>query len=326
MSEQPFYHLRPNKCIDRSLFVQMLAGLSRVLPIARYQYTGFGSFLFDDFRAFHDILNIGNMISLERDERECDRARYNVPYNCISVRNISFSDYLSELDIGEDEHNIFWLDFTDPRSLGRQISDYASLLEMLNPNDVVRITLNAAPSTLGDAQKPEELQRRRLEVLKDRVNDEYLPPQLSPEAVTTTNYPRTLLEIIKNATTLSLTDEPPYSPNFLFPLFSNIYADGQQMLTFTGIVLNSHENEALIRTALENYAFVNFSWNTPNFIEIPALSIREITELNKLLPNPDVRQLIIAAFPFIFSEHDPQPIESYISYYKYYPNYFKVSF
>lgn len=43
MASQPFYHLRPNKSIDRNLFVQTLIGLTSVFPVADYWYTGFGS-------------------------------------------------------------------------------------------------------------------------------------------------------------------------------------------------------------------------------------------------------------------------------------------
>lgn len=130
----------------------------------------------------------------------------------------------------------------------------------------------------------------------------------------------------KAATMECLSENPPYSPNFMLPLFSSIYADGQQMVTFTGIVLDSHEKEAKIKEALKNYPHNTFSWDTPSKIEIPALSVREITELNKLLPNPDIRQQLIECFPFIFSEKDGQAVDSYISYYKYYPNYHQVSF
>lgn len=34
MASQPFYHLRPNKSIDRNLFVQTLIGLTSVFPVA----------------------------------------------------------------------------------------------------------------------------------------------------------------------------------------------------------------------------------------------------------------------------------------------------
>ena len=62
MANQPFYHLRPNKSIDRNLFIQTLIGLSSFFPISEYQYTGFGSYLFDDFKLLHDTLNIQHII------------------------------------------------------------------------------------------------------------------------------------------------------------------------------------------------------------------------------------------------------------------------
>ena len=95
LAKQPFYHLRPNKSIDRSLFVQTLIGLSRELPISDYKYTGFGSYLFDDFKLLHDTLNISNMVSLEKDEVEFQRAVYNAPYGCISIQNTDSTQYIS---------------------------------------------------------------------------------------------------------------------------------------------------------------------------------------------------------------------------------------
>lgn len=325
LANQPFYHLRPNKSVDRKLFVQTLIGLSSELPISEYKYTGFGSYLFDDFKLLHDTLNISNMVSLENDEIEFQRAEYNSPYGCISIKNIGSTQYISDLSIEDDEHNIFWLDFVSPGELGTQLSDYSTLLNILNPEDIVRITLNANPDSLGRYNCPDQLQELRLKELRKRVSDSYIWPAISPKDVTTKKYPVTLLRILKEATMASLT-ETQYSPNFMLPLFSSVYADGQQMVTFTGIILDSHEKESRIREALKSYPHNTFSWNNPSRIEIPALTVREITELNKLLPNSDIRQQLIKEFPFIFTEKNIQAVDSYISYYKYYPNYHQVNF
>lgn len=326
MAKQPFYHLRPNKSIDRSLFVQTLIGLSKQLPISDYHYTGFGSYLFDDFKLLHDTLNISNMTSLEIDSTVYERAMFNLPYGCIQVKNTGSTEYLTELMLDDNEHNIFWLDFVSPSELGIQLSDFSTLLNQLNPGDIVRITLNANPDSLGKSAEPDSLQEYRLGKLKERVPDAYLPHSLSPTDVTTTNYPLTLLKILKAVALEALHDSPPYDSNFMLPLFSSIYADGQQMLTFTGIVLDSHEEEQQIREALSTYPHNTFKWDLPCRIEIPALTVREIMEFNKLLPNPEIQQQLIEKFPFIFSDRDMNAVESYISYYKYYPNYHYVSF
>ena len=326
MTNQPFYHLRPNKSIDRNLFVQTLIGLSSLFPIPDYRYTGFGSYLFDDFKLLHDTLNIQEMISLEKDIMEYERAKYNLPYSCIDVKNIGSTEYLSELFIEDGEHNIFWLDYVNPADLGTQLADYATLLNILNTGDIVRITLNANPASLGKSNNPDELHHIRFSRLKERVPDMYFPTSASMENMTTQQYPLLLLKVIKNITMQSLVDEPPYSPCFMLPLFSSLYADGQQMITFTGIVLDSHDKESDIKNALKNYPHNTFTWDNPCRIEIPALSVREITEINKLLPNEFARQQLINDFSFIFSEKDSQSVDSYISFYKYYPNYHQVSF
>lgn len=326
MANQPFYHLRPNKYIDRNLFIQTLIGLNSQFPISEYRYTGFGSYLFDDFKLLHDTLNINCMTSLEIDSTEYQRAVYNVPYGCINVKNVSSTEYISQLSLRDDEHNIFWLDFVSPGELGSQLSDYSDLLNLLNPNDIVRITLNANPDSLGKHPDPDQIQKVRIENLKTRVKEEYLPRTLKPEDVTRRNYPITLLKIIKAVTLEALTDSPPYSPNFLLPLFSSVYSDGQQMLTFTGIVLDSHDKKELISTALAKYPHNTFSWDTPCNISIPPLTLREISEINKLLPDTVCQQQLIEKFPFIFSEKDAESVESYISYYKYYPHFHQVSF
>lgn len=326
MSNQPFYHLRLNKYIDRNLFIQTLIGLNSQFPISEYKYTGFGSYLFDDFKLLHDALNINSMTSLEMDSTEYQRAVYNVPYGCINIKNISSTEYISQLSLSDGEHNIFWLDFVSPTELGTQLSDFASLLNLLNPNDIIRITLNANPGALGKHSEPDKLQEVRLEKLRSRVKEEYLPHNLKSEDVTRQKYPITLLEILKAVTLESLTDSPPYSPNFLLPIFSSVYSDGQQMLTFTGIVLDSHDKEELISRALAKYPHNNFSWDKPCRISVPPLTVREMLEINKLLPDTVTQQQLIKIFPFIFSEKDSESVESYISYYKYYPHFHQVSF
>ena len=325
-SKQPFYYLRPNKSIDRSLFIQTLIGLNNILPISEYSYLGFGSYLFDDFKLIHDTIGISKMISLEKESEEYTRAVFNKPYNCIEIINSTSSDYLSNLMVTDDSHGIFWLDYTAPAELGSQLADFATLLNIANANDIVRITLNANPDSLGKCKDPDKLQELRLDNLKDRVPDNYLFPSVTPNDVTKKKYPITLLKILKAVALESLIDSPPYSPAFFLPLFSCVYADGQQMVTLTGIVLDSHEKESRIKEALCKYSHVNYMWDNPCRIEIPHLTLREITEINKYLPDENVKQILTEKFPFVFSEKDEEMVDSYIEHYKFYPSYHKISF
>lgn len=326
MTEQPFYHLRPNKNIDRNLFVQTLLGLSRIYHISQYQYTGFGSYLFDDFKLLHNTLNISHMTSLERDPVSYERAKFNVPYHCIHIKNIGSHDYITNLNVKDNSHNIFWLDFVCPSEINEQLNDYATLLSALNSHDIVRITVNANSASLGKNKDKKDLHEYRLEQLKERITDEYLPVDIKPTDMNTQGYPLVLLKILKTVVMRTFTEDPSYNTNFLFPLFSSVYADGQPMLTFLGIVLNSHREEKKIKDALKDYPHNNFKWDDPCKIQIPPLSMLEITEINKMLPNQKAQQHLMHKFPFIFPTSNLENLKSYISYYKYYPNYHQISF
>lgn len=324
MANQPFYHLRPNKYIDRYLFVQTLQGLSRLYPIEDYKYTGFGSYLFDDFKVLHEVLNISKMTSLEEDPNICERADFNRPYACITIEPQNSTAYLAELLIGDEEHNIFWLDFVAPSLLGSQLSDYSTLLSQLNVHDIVRITLNANPDSLGKNNDPNTVHEKRLKTLRERVPAEYINYDVAAESVTAQKYPHTLLSILKAAT---LECFGPYDSKYLLPLFATVYADGQQMLTFTGVVLEKGSDEdTKIKDVLKPYTHHSFNWDDITKICVPSLSSKEIFAINKLLPSSDAKQQLQEKFSYIFTDKEKDSLESYISFYKYYPNYHHVSF
>ena len=130
------------------------------------------------------------MISLEADPQVFSRAKFNLPYNCIDVKNMDSTAYLTRFMPNDTDHNIFWLDFVSPSGLGAQLADYTTLLERLNPGDIVRITLNANPDSLGKkSENPDSIRAARLETLRSRVKDAYLPPELTAECLTRHNYP-----------------------------------------------------------------------------------------------------------------------------------------
>ena len=161
---QPFYHLRPNKYVDRCLFVNALERLNSQVKLQKHRYIGFGSYLFDDFKLLHDRLNIGTMISLESDSTIFKRAEFNAPYKCISVINQTSTDYISGDNWGE-QNSIIWLDYVTPRALGQQFSDIATLSTTILPCDVLKVTFNANADTLGKAEngmdaRLEKLSRR----------------------------------------------------------------------------------------------------------------------------------------------------------------------
>ena len=332
MTAQPFYHLRPNKFIDRQLFISMLIKLQSHLEFSKYCYVGFGSYLFDDFKIMHNNLAISNMISLECDPEIKKRAEFNKPLKCIKIKSETSTDFIDYF--GHDENNyIFWLDYTNPADIGVQFSDYCSLLNQLEAGDVIRITLNANPSSLGEKKdkKGEELWDMRLKELKSRIG-QYLPLDVKKDQVVTKKYPLLLLSALKNGTNQTLK-ESAVQNLFPVPILSSIYADGQQMITLSILILDDHNREKDILTSLYPQfkgdekiveKVKDLVWNSPNKISIPSLSTKEILTMNSMLPVENAKETLKEEFSFIFE--DEEKIDNYLNFYKIYPYFREVSF
>lgn len=316
---QPFYHLRPNKYVDRCLFVNTLDRLSTILSLQDHRYIGFGSFLFDDFKLMHDRLNISSMISLECNQIIYDRANFNVPYNCISIINQSSTDFISSENWGE-KNSIIWLDYTSPKDLGQQFSDLASLTNIVLPGDIIKVTLNAHAQALGDA---EEGLDARLCKLKERIA-EYIPSTAIKDNCSSKQYPLLLLRCLHKLFASQFT-ELKHDERYVLPLYSTVYRDGQTMVTFTCIVLDDHSLDEKIKCAFSDMQFINFEWDSPSIIKIPDLTVKEMIEINKLLPSENAEEQIKGKYNFIF-ENNQDEIQSYISFYKYYPSFHSVNF
>ena len=325
---QPFYHLRPNKYVDRALFIKCLEQLSRTINIKSHRYIGFGSYTFDDFKQIHDKLDISTMISLESDPIVFKRAQYNIPYKCIKIVNQTSTDYIAGGD-WNNKKNIIWLDYTDPSELAKQFNDIAALSNIVEKNDIIRVTFNAHVSSLGTPHNTKSdgsklsIQEYRFKKLKERIG-EYIPADIEAADIVTSQYPIVILSSLKKMIQ-NLFMETQFDKRFLLPLFATIYKDGQTMVTFTGIVLEDHEQEEKIKTSFKKIPYVNFVWDNPSIIDIPNLTVKEMLEINKLLPSKSAQKQIEKKFNFVFKDTQRE-IESYISFYKYYPNFHNVNF
>ncbi len=321
---QPFYHLRPNKYVDRCLFVAMLERLNTEIPLNEHRYVGFGSYMFDDFKRIHDRLNLTSMISLEADPKIKVRADYNTPYKCIQVLNQTSTDFISGGE-WDGEKTIIWLDYTSPE-LGEQFNDVAALSNLLNPHDIVRITLNANPSSLGKCDPSiMDLQQFRLEKLQSLIG-EYIPVDTKKDEMTAKKYPMLLLRCMHKML-CGLFKVTKYDKRFVLPLFATVYQDGQTMLTLSFVVLDNDAECENIQKAFKDMPFVNMEWEIPSKITIPELTIKEILEMNKLLPSEKAQGQLMENYGFIFDGDDvEEKIKSYISFYKYYPAFQSINF
>ncbi len=323
------YHLRPNKAIDRNLFIDLLSRVGRVRNISDYEYIGFGGPFLEDFKAMHTVLRIKRMHSIESDENTYARQLFNTPFKFVTLHKMSSDDFFRDHQFSENG-TVVWLDYTSAADLKSQLDEFRSVVAGAGYFDVVKITLNAHPASIPGTLAPGKTHREvRLERLQETIG-EYLPASAKEDDLSPANYPRLLLECLRNSVVKLSEGE---TNRYFQILTSFIYQDGQQMLTVTGIVLDA-SNEAVKRDFLATsrisfWPFANLDWRQPDSISVPSLSAKERLKLDESLPvegdDATVAEALKASLGYVPGQEESiDQLANYARYYRAYPHFSRV--
>ena len=341
------YHLRQNKHVERQLFAELLAHVDRAHPIRDYLYVSFGGVFFEDFKLMHSVFGMRHMLSLEILEWVYQRQDKNRPYGCVKCKNMTSANFIDSIDIIREEfagakHIVCWLDYAAARETRRQLEEYKALLPKLERFDIVKITLNANPTTLGDYREElrklkednnnpdteaQSLQKLRLGCLRERLGD-MLPEGIESEELTKSAYPGVLLRAIQLAAASAMKEQPSLS---FQPLGSYVYSDSEHtMLTCTGILLDSSEEKRgrfLTATKLRKFEFSGLDWNLIK-IDVPFLSAREKflldTDMYEKEPEAVAEQL---GFRFDKgAERSLAMLKEYFRFHRFYPHFHRIQY
>lgn len=318
------YQLRPNKAVDRNLFIELLNKLNRVVNISDYSYYGFGGPFLEDFKLMHAHLRIGKMISIEASEDVYLRQQFNSPLGCIKFLKQESGEFLESESF--DEPSIVWLDYTNPSNVGEQLKEINYLVTKLSSGDILKVTLNCNPSTLGGKPNAEkDLQESRLEILESRLN-EYFPSDTKPEMLVHDEYGKVIFKAVELAIKRGMDGK---RKDYFQILSSFVYKDGQQMLTLTGIVLedDTQKIDTFFKdTRLNNWPSGLLDWTEPKRINVPELSVKERIYIDNMLPDNSIDNIKNAlGFSIDGNESEMSSlIENYINYYRQYPLFSRV--
>lgn len=320
------YHLRPNKAVDRSLFLDLLNRIGRTsFNISGYRYFGFGGPFMEDFKSIHAATRISNMTCIERDSIVQARQKFNCPLSCVNFQLTDSSSFVSAFNA--DAPSVVWLDFTSPGELKQQLDDTFSLVNKLAHGDIFRVTLNASVSALREDAgniKQDELITLRRRVFLDRSGVD-CPPTIKDSDFRADQYPTLLLQALKLATVRATN----HSSLVAQPLSAYTYSDSTTMLTATGIVLDSTitDIEDFPKSSrLAHWPFASLDWKYPLEIDLPSLSSREKLALESLQPNGTVPQAVAALKGAVGSEGiTPKGVISFGTFYRMYPEFVRVS-
>ena len=142
------YKIRPQKCVERKLIVELINCISNKLNI-EFNYIGLGSLFFADFVFFHKTTNIKSMKSIEDmrnkydntfDELKQTRFKNNIPYGFIELDSRKTCDVLPEVNY--DENLFIWLDY-DGNLEPYMLSDIEIIASGINKTSIFILTINS---------------------------------------------------------------------------------------------------------------------------------------------------------------------------------------
>ena len=315
-SEKVNYNIRTCKSIERKMMCDMIACLEHVAVVANYRYVGLGAKYFTDFVLMHKQFGITEMYSLEtrRSENEKERFLFNRPLNCINIEFQSTTEWLNSNKFRWKEKNdIIWFDYDGPFSIN-QVSDIGLCVKKVISGSAIFVSTNA--SFVNDFR---ELQPKdRLEKYTEMVGDENYTKHLNVKNFAGDKIYSVIANTFNVAVQNGIAERNQVIENESKRLnakqivFFN-YADSiTPMITLGWIIYNNYDEEEIKKCGFEKFDFYRAEGDSPFLIDVPPLTFKELSILNKNMPEC---QYPIEEAPFFTKEE----VDGYKKIYRYYP-------
>lgn len=319
------YKLRPNKAVDRELFLGLLARLAASLKLEQYRYVGLGGPFLEDFRLIHARLAIKDMVSVEMEEDVHLRQKFNSPINCVTFVHSTLDDYLDSTDF--EGPTIIWLDYTDPGAITDQVERFARTIGQVPLGSILRITLNANPASLGtpsreetgakvgdltDAGIKKTIQEWRLDRFRERLGVLF-PVDLTAERMTYKTYGKTVLKVLNLAVQREMLSHK--DRKVVWSLTTH-YADGQPMATATLVVCRPENADT--EKMINEWEYFS-SPDDPLLLDMPALST-----LERLTMEQSIDPKVCLGFNLPKTDMDVDPFIAFQKFYRVFPHFSRV--
>ncbi len=274
------YRLRPAKHAERVMLIDLFKRM-RFAPIETYQYIGFGSVAFVDFRMVHKGLGIKDLVSIEatNDPDEQTRFRHNNPYAGLTLHFGHSSIILPTLDL--TKRSLIWLDYDG--SLSRSIAnDLATVGRHAQSGTFIGVTFTTAFPTTKPARENE------LKRLKEDFPD-FLADDTKANSFDGAKFAEfgrsTLGALLEKA--VSDADAGLRNPAWkrsIRQLCFFKYKDGLQMVTIGWLIVAEADVRTFEACHFEALPFIR-TGATAFRIAIPLVTPMEIREMERRLPN-----------------------------------------
>lgn len=306
------YSLRPSKCVQRGIIFEGLKVLCNAMDLQNAVYIGLGSIWFTDFVIAHKVLEIDDMISIEKNEIGFSRAKFNKVYRSINVLYGKSSEILPEV-LGNETYRdrpwIVWLDY-DSALVEGKIEEMRWLLRCAPENSIVLFTFSATLNAYGRKLKDRP---RRIQNLLGAV----VPSDLGIEkckkeekmASTLASLAMDFLESFVNDN----TRQGGFIRSFKIP-----YVDSVCMVTVGGVLPTCDTAQS----ASEVVASEKWKGVVDEVIQAPPMTLREVATLQAELPRVD--ELTRAKVQELGFDLLEDQVRSFQRYYKYLPSFAEI--
>lgn len=298
------YALRPAKHIERLMICDALRRLWPWGHLESYQYIGFGSWYFSDFRLFHKLLGINSMYSIEYQEN-AERVEFNRPFRHVEMVFGDSSEVLPDMDW--TRRSIVWLDY-DKKISDAVLSDIDVVISKCTSGTVILFTVSA--------ETPVN-QKAPLSQLKSAVDPIRIPPGVTDDDLRVWGLARVSHKILRNQIieslrTRNLLQDESRRLEFR-QLFHFRYADGVRMLTVGGILVEVSQVPQVDRCAFGELPFCRSDENA-FVIRVPRMTYREQRHLDQQLPVGEAAELTSPGM-------NAEDLRDYAAVYRYYPTF-----
>jgi len=320
------YQLRPNKFIDRQMFIELLSRLILPRGVESYVYVSMGGRHLVDHYAIYNQLGIDALYSFDKNLNEVQRQRFNRPIGQTVCAELNSADLPSKIDEILDtfpgrQSLVVWLDYTAPQRR-MQFQEAIQTLVRLKHGDVFRITLNAHSETLCRGEEWRETNSPdastfRAEQLRKQI-EEYMPTDIS--AISGQELPMALARCVELAVKAA---EAQMTALRIVPVLITTYRDGMRMVTVTCAVRNDNEEEDRFpSSAFSRWRFACKGWNDIQSIYAPILSAKEQNVLDGRIHRGPARMLASLKFlPGRDKDASLEALRCYKRFHRFYPTF-----
>jgi len=335
------YNLRPNKFVERQLFIDLLGKICLKKSQDNYVYISLGGPQLEDHKTIHQVLGFSNLVSIEADPVVYQRQLFNVRPYYVKCRKETTGDFIANFDRFvqdyEEKEFIIWLDYAAASKRFDQLVEYQTLLSKLEVGDILKITMNSNPYSLGEKEidelgepcETDDAYRTRLfQKLKEQLKN-YFPNKnenaFTDKDINARRFPSILCNAIHKASKEAMQNRRGVQA---FPLAIFCYQDGNHLMLTVTVMLLKNSEELSFKSDLnkQGWKYIPENWESFTRINVPHLTAKERLYIESVLFSKEHKE-VHAELPFKFAKGDDESLkifEQYADHYRRYPSYFQV--